>query len=177
MRYLIVHATGEDFHYVSTTDYKQALKTYRDWLGAYADASGDEYARNHLDWLGRVGLASQGWMVEYQSDRYGNMCTPKQVFVLSALIWPRVWSVPPESTPQEWGRCVKHVDHPDGHFELRTDGRTWRTFWFAKQNAAAFAATRRRDVAAEAVVEFAFIEALAEHARTGDDDLPSPDRP
>lgn len=176
MRYLIVHATGEDFHYVSTPDYKQALKTYRDWLGAYADASNDEHARNHLDWLGRVGLASQGWVVEYRSDRFGNTSRPEQVFVLSALIWPRIWSVPPESTPQEWGRCVKHVDHPDGHFEVRTDGQTWRTFWFAKQNTAAFAATQRRDVAAEAVVEFAFIEALAEHARAGDDDPPSPDQ-
>lgn len=172
MRYLIVHATGEDYHYASTLDYGQALTTYDQWLAAYADAAEDRYALSHLDWLRRVGPASRAWVVEYRSHRYGNASWPEQVFVLGALTWPRIWRFPSDTAMARWERVVKQADHPAGHFELRTDGRTWRTFWFAERDGAAIAATRSRDVAAEAAAEFAFFDALSAHARTGEDASP-----
>lgn len=172
MRYLIVHATGENYHYVSTPDYGQALTTYGQWLAAYADAAKDRYALNHLDWLKRAGTASRSWVVEYRSHRYGNASRPEQVFILGALIWPRIWRLTPDAAVARWARVVKQADHPDGHFELRTDGRTWRTFWFARWGGGAIAATRSLDVAAEAAAEFAFFDAIAAHARTGEDASP-----
>ena len=168
MRYLIVHATGEDCHYASTADYEQALTIYSEWLTAYAEAAHDTYALNHLDWLHRVGVASRAWGVEYRSHRYGDASGPEQVFVLSALTWPRVWSLSSDTAPAQWERVVKRVTHRDGHFELRTDGRTWRTFWLGEPGGDALAVARTHHIAAAAVAEFAFFEELAATAGTGD---------
>jgi hypothetical protein len=161
MIYLVVHATGTDYDYVSTATYTDAVTTYTDWLSDYATAARDRFARNQVDSLRAAGEASRGRVVEYRPHSYGNTATPEQVFVLRRLDWPGgdTWKIPSADLDRDWGKSIHHLDYNDGAFELRTDDSTWRIYWLDK-HAPKFTTTESFPIGAEAAAVFAFIDAF-----------------
>jgi hypothetical protein len=160
MTYLVVHAIGTEYNYVTTVSYQDALATYTNWLSAYATAARDRFARNQVDALRAAGDASRGRVVEYRSHSYGNASRPEQVFVLCRLNWPNDWKLPPKGVPRDWGQLIKDLGYRDGAFHLRTNGHNvWRIFWL-DEHGPGFTTTDRYLVAAEAAAVFACIEAF-----------------
>jgi hypothetical protein len=159
MDYVIVRASGPDADFTITPDHETALRIYQSWLGAYLAETGDVLAAEHLDRLNHAADRLRGRTIEYRSPRYATSAQPERVFVLGVLAWPAIWRWPPVTLSRDWGRILRRLDHPDGAFELRTDGMVWRIFWLDARSDAAFSTTRAYPVAAEAATDFAFIEA------------------
>lgn len=173
MDYVIVRASGPDAEFTITSDYDDALGTYRSWLAAYLAESGDELARAHLVRLGKAGDRLRGRVIEYRAPYEGITGQTTQVFVLGVLGWPAIWRLPPpQNIGRDWGTTIRRLTQPWGVFELRCDGPEWRIFWLDSRYEDAFATTRVYTSAAEAAADMAFIDAAwrrhpAPHRATG----------
>jgi hypothetical protein len=163
VRHAIVHANGEQYRYVIKDDYESAFLLYLHWVDLHALTSFDKAADVHLAQVRRYGANRPGRAIEYRSHDYtptaGPLIRPEQVFVLGPLAWPTHWRIPGAALSPEGGRPVHRVDHPNGAFELRTDDRTWRTFWTDKRSTTSFSTLGSYRIAGEAAAEFAFIDA------------------
>jgi hypothetical protein len=160
MDYVIVRASGPDAEFTITSDYDDALRTYRSWLAAYLAETGDEFAREHLASLSNAGDRLQGRAIEYRAAHYSTTGQITQVFTLGVLGWPAIWRLPPpQNIGRGWGKTIRRLTQPWGVFELRCDGSEWRIFWLDSRYEAAFATTPAYTSAAEAAADLAFIDA------------------
>jgi hypothetical protein len=160
MDYVIVRANGPEAEFSITSDFNEALGTYRGWLTAYLDETGDEFAREQLDRLDHAGNRLRGGVIEFRAPRYGADGTITRVLALGVLGWPAIWRLPPpQNIARDWGRIIRRLDQPWGVVELRGDGQKWRLFWVDARFEDAFATSRIYTSAAEAAANLAFIDA------------------
>jgi len=162
MNYVIVRANGPEAKFTITSDYDDALRTYRSWLVAYLAETGDELAREHLARLSYSRGRLQGRVIEYRAPYAGINGQITQVFVLGVLAWPAIWRLPPpQAIGRDWGKTIHRLTRPWGAFELRCAGLEWRIFWLDTRSENAFATTRAYTSAAEAAADLAFVDAAS----------------